>query len=200
MGLAANVSSVSQSESCPPLAMIAWMSASESSSARPGISRRRRCRSRPRPAPRSSRSRLRGCQAHGVADAGVFGGYADSMSAATLRSAGAVLRSRAWRRRCRRRGRSVRGRAGTGRPFSSNSLNENGTVMIRPSNLGTATWVATSSGDRPSSLAAQSSREPVRHRPCRIGMSRAARRSMFQASSSPLADAAAGWIRPPRGR
>lgn len=44
-----------------------------------------------------------------------------------------------------------RGEAATHSPAIS--LNENGTVMMRPSNSGTATWLATSSGDRPSSLA-----------------------------------------------
>ncbi|SKZ71930.1 Uncharacterised protein [Mycobacteroides abscessus subsp. abscessus] len=72
-------------------------------------------------------------------------------------------------------------------------------MMMRPSNSGTATCVATSSGESPSSLASQSARGPVRHSPCRIGMSSAARRSMFHASSSPPADAVAG-VAPPAAR
>ncbi len=59
---------------------------------------------------------------------------------------------------------------------------------MRPSNSGTATWVATSSGLMPSSLPTHWARELVRHSPCRIGMSRAARCSTFQLSSSPPAD------------
>src|SRR6478736_1224986 len=76
------------------------------------------------------------------------------------------------------------------------SLNENGTVMIRPSNSGTATWVATSSGDRPSSEPAQDSRDQVRHRPWRMGMSSAASSLTSQPSSSPPADALAGVVPP----
>ena len=86
-----------------------------------------------------------------------------------------------------------------GSPSSPISLKENGTVMIRPSNSGTATCVATSSGDIPSSLAAQLSRDEVRHKPCRIGTSRRASCSMFQLSSSPPADAVAG-VAPPAAR
>ena len=61
-----------------------------------------------------------------------------------------------------------------GRPSSSNSLEREGTVMMRPSNSGTATWLATSSGDSPSSLASLLPR-PRDGQPCRMGMSRAAK-------------------------
>ena len=89
-----------------------------------------------------------------------------------------------------------------GRPASSDgsvSLNENGTVMIRPSNSGTATWVATSSGDSPSSESAHASRDQVRNCPCRIGMSSAATALTSHPSSSPPADAFAGVV-PPAAR
>ncbi len=51
-------------------------------------------------------------------------------------------------------------------------------------------------GLSPSSLSRHWLRELVRHRPCRIGMSRAARCATFQLSSSPPADAVAG-LSPP---
>ena len=65
-------------------------------------------------------------------------------------------------------------------------------MMIRPSNSGTATWVATSSGVSPSSESAQVARLQVRHSPCRIGMSSAASAATSQSSSSPPAVAVAG--------
>ncbi len=76
------------------------------------------------------------------------------------------------------------------------SLKENGTVMIRPSNSGTATCVATSSGDIPSFDSAQAARLQVRQSPCRIGMSRAASARTSHASSSPPALAVAGLVPP----
>ena len=69
-------------------------------------------------------------------------------------------------------------------------------MMIRPSNSGTATWVATSSGLIPSSEAAQEARSQVRQSPCRMGMSRAASARTSQASSSSPADAVAGLVPP----
>ena len=79
------------------------------------------------------------------------------------------------------------------------TLNENGTVMIRPSNSGTATWVATSSGDMPSSEPAHQARSEVRQSPCSMGMSRAANARTSQPSSSSPADAVAGRV-PPAAR
>ena len=64
---------------------------------------------------------------------------------------------------------------------------------MRPSNSGTATWVATSSGDMPSSLSCHCARELVRHSPCRIGMSSAARCATFQVSSVPPARDGGGY-------
>ena len=66
-------------------------------------------------------------------------GYADNISA-IRRSAGAICRNRACDTAipATRAHRSVSGWY-QGRPFSSNSLKENGTVMMRPSNSGTAT-------------------------------------------------------------
>ncbi len=69
-------------------------------------------------------------------------------------------------------------------------------MISRPSNSGTATWVATSSGERPSSLPAHVSRLVVRQSPCRIGTSSAASSATSQASSSPPADALAGFVPP----
>ena len=69
-------------------------------------------------------------------------------------------------------------------------------MMIRPSNSGTATWVATSSGVSPSSEFAQTRGDQVRHSPCRIGMSSAASAATSQASSSPPAVAVAGLVPP----
>ncbi len=69
-------------------------------------------------------------------------------------------------------------------------------MMIRPSNSGMAIWLAESSGVTPSSDAAHSSRELVRHSPCSTGTSRAAIRSTSQASSSPPAPADAGTLPP----
>ena len=76
------------------------------------------------------------------------------------------------------------------------SLNENGAVMIRPSNSGIATWLAESSGLTPSSDASHSARLLVRQSPCSTGMSRAAIRSTSQVSSSPPALASAGTVPP----
>ncbi len=75
-------------------------------------------------------------------------------------------------------------------------MNENGTVMIRPSNSGIATWVAVSNGDSPSSFSSHDSRLDVRHNPCRIGTSSAASAPTSHASSSPPADAFAGFVPP----
>ena len=69
-------------------------------------------------------------------------------------------------------------------------------MMMRPSNSGTATCVATSSGDRPSSDSAQSLRLVVRHSPCRIGTSSPASLRTSQPSSSPPAEAFAGRVPP----
>ena len=69
-------------------------------------------------------------------------------------------------------------------------------MMRRPSNSGIAIWVAASSGVSPSALAAHWARQEVRHRPCRIGTSRAASAPMSHSSSEPPAPAAAG-TRPP---
>ena len=82
-------------------------------------------------------------------------GYAENTSATRL-SAGAMRRNRACRiaMPATRAQRSVSGTYEIS-PSSSISLNENGTVMIRPSNSGTATWLAASSGVSPSALAAQ---------------------------------------------
>ena len=123
-------------------------------------------------------------------------GYADIISTIRLRALG-MWRSRA----CRTAIPATRAaRSGSGtytvRPSASNSLKENGTVMSRPSNSGTATWVATSSGDSPSSLSAQVARLVVRQRPCRIGTSSAASSATSQASSSPPAEAPAGFVPP----
>ena len=71
--------------------------------------------------------------------------------------------------------------------------------MMRPSNSGTAIWVATSSGVRPSSLAAQSLRGLVSASPWMMGMSSAASCATSQASSSPPAWAVAGFV-PPAAR
>ena len=84
----------------------------------------------------------------------------------------------------------------TGRPSASVSLKENGTVMTRPSNSGTATWFAASSGLTPSSSPSQSSRDRVRHRACRIGTSSAASAPVSQLSSSSPALAVAGFDPP----
>src|SRR6476660_6142757 len=102
-------------------------------------------------------------------------GYAENTSTTRFADAG-IARSRA----CLTANPATRAqRSGSAtyeiRPSSSISLNEKGTVMMRPSNSGTATWVATSSGDSPPSLSCHCARELVRHRPCRIGMSSAAR-------------------------
>ena len=60
--------------------------------------------------------------------------------------------------------------------------------MIRPSNSGTATWVAASSGRQPVVAGRpRRARLVVRHRPCRIGTSSAASAPTSQASSSPPA-------------
>ncbi len=83
-----------------------------------------------------------------------------------------------------------------GRPSSSISLNENGTVISRPSNSGTAIWLAASSGETPSSFSSQALRELVRQRAWRIGTSSAASAPASQASSSPPADASAGLVPP----
>ena len=69
-------------------------------------------------------------------------------------------------------------------------------MMMRPSNSGTATWVATSSGLMPSSLSCHCDRELVRHSPCRIGISSAARCATFQVSSLPPAETVAGTAPP----
>ena len=69
-------------------------------------------------------------------------------------------------------------------------------MMIRPSNSGTATWVATSSGLIPSSEEAQEARSQVRQSPCRMGMSKAASARTSQASSSSPAEAVAGLVPP----
>ena len=69
-------------------------------------------------------------------------------------------------------------------------------MMIRPSNSGTATCVATSSGLMPSSEAAHDARSQVRQSPCKIGMSRAASARTSHASSSPPAAAVAGLVPP----
>jgi hypothetical protein len=75
-------------------------------------------------------------------------------------------------------------------------LNENGAVMMRPSNSGIAIWLAESSGVTPSSEASHSARLEVRHSPCRTGMSSARMRATSHASSSPPALAPAGVIPP----
>ena len=69
-------------------------------------------------------------------------------------------------------------------------------MMTRPSNSGTATWFAASSGLTPSSSPSQSSRERVRHRACRIGTSSAASAPVSQLSSSSPALAVAGFDPP----
>ena len=77
-------------------------------------------------------------------------GYAESTSATRLSRGRDVPQPGVAHRDARRRGRRARGRRR--RPISpsaSISLNENGTVMSRPSNSGTATWVAASSGRQP---------------------------------------------------
>ena len=56
-----------------------------------------------------------------------------------------------------------------GSPSSSISLKENGTVIRRPSNSGTAIWVAASSGETPSSFSSQAARGLVRQSAWRIG-------------------------------
>ncbi|CAM5593203.1 hypothetical protein STANM309S_00550 [Streptomyces tanashiensis] len=128
-----------------------------------------------------------------------FVGYAERTSA-SLFSAFGMWRSRACRTAIPAT-RAARSASATyaGRPSASISLKENGTVMRRPSNSGTATWLAASRGDRPSSFSSQAAREPVRHSACRIGTSSAASAPASQASSSPPACASAGLV-PPAAR
>ena len=125
-----------------------------------------------------------------------FVGYADSITT-IRRSAGGMCRSWACftaipATRAARSGSATY----TDSPSGSISLNENGTVMIRPSNSGIATCVAASSGDSPSSLASHAARPLVRHNPCRIGTSRSASTPTSQASSSPPAPKVAGLVPP----
>lgn len=84
----------------------------------------------------------------------------------------------------------------TGTSPSPVSLNENGTVISRPSNSGIATCIAASIGDSAASEAAQAARDEVRHRPWRTGMSRSASAPMSQASSSPPAEASEARVPP----
>ncbi len=81
-------------------------------------------------------------------------------------------------------------------PSLSVSLNENGTLISRPSNSGMATWVAASSGLSPAPAAAHCARGAVTHSACSTGTSSAAIAPVSHASSSPPACAAAG-VTPP---
>ena len=63
------------------------------------------------------------------------------------------------------------------------SLNENGTVIRRPSNSGIATCIAASIGDSAAFDASHCARELVRHRPCSTGTSRPASAPASQSSS-----------------
>lgn len=69
-------------------------------------------------------------------------------------------------------------------------------MISRPSNSGTATCDAASSGESPSSLSSHAARLEVRHSAWRIGTSSAASAPASHASSSPPADASAGLVPP----
>ena len=69
--------------------------------------------------------------------------------------------------------------------------------MSRPSNSGTATCIAASSGDSPASDAAQAAWEVVRHRPCSTGTSRVASAPTSQLSSPPALAVLAELPAPP---
>lgn len=86
-----------------------------------------------------------------------------------------------------------------GSPSSSISLKEKGTVISRPSNSGTAIWVAASSGETPSSFSSQALRGLVRQSAWRIGTSSPVSAPASHDSSSPPADASAGLV-PPAAR
>src|SRR5712691_10980256 len=75
-------------------------------------------------------------------------------------------------------------------PSGPSSLNENGTVIRRPSNSGIATCIAASTGASAALEASHCARELVRHRPCSTGTSRLASTPAFQ-SLSPVASAGA---------
>ena len=96
-------------------------------------------------------------------------GYDDSTTA-TRRSAGGMCRSRA-RATAVPATRPARSGSGTyrDRPSPSSSLNENGTLISRPSNSGMATWVAASSGRQAAVGGGPRARGEVRHSACRIG-------------------------------
>ncbi len=69
-------------------------------------------------------------------------------------------------------------------------------MIRRPSNSGTAIWLAASSGESPSSFSSQSARELVRQSAWRIGTSSAASAPASHDSSSPPAEAPAGLVPP----
>ncbi|CAM5474463.1 hypothetical protein SCALM49S_05829 [Streptomyces californicus] len=72
-------------------------------------------------------------------------------------------------------------------------------MISRPSNSGTAIWVAASSGETPSSFSSQALRGLVRQSAWRIGTSSWVSAPASHDSSSPPADASAGLV-PPAAR
>ncbi len=191
IGAAASCASVSHSVSCPPAAISVWISSSPSSG---------------KPAPRSYAAARRQRSSE-TADAGVskptalptracLVGYADSMIASRRSGAGRWL-SRACATaipatRAARSGSATY----TGTPSSPASLNENGTVISRPSNSGTATCIAASIGVSAALESAQAARDEVRHSACRTGTSSSASAATSQASSSPPAVASLATVPP----
>ena len=102
-----------------------------------------------------------------------------------------VLARRAWRTaipasRAARSGSA----AYLGIPSGPSSLNENGTVIRRPSNSGIATCIAASIGASAALDCSHCARELVRHSPCSTGTSNRARSPASQ-SLSPLTSPAA---------
>ena len=84
----------------------------------------------------------------------------------------------------------------TGTPAAPGSLNENGTVINRPSNSGTATCIAASIGVSAADEAAHAARDEVRHSAWSTGTSSAASAATSQASSSPPALASPATVPP----
>ena len=84
----------------------------------------------------------------------------------------------------------------SGTPSAPASLNENGTVISRPSNSGTATCIAASIGVSAADEAAHAARGEVRHSACSTGTSSAASAATSQASESPPALASPATVPP----
>ena len=84
----------------------------------------------------------------------------------------------------------------SGTPSGPISLNENGTVISRPSNSGTATCMAASIGLSAALEDCQAARDEVRHSACSTGTSRPASADTSQLSASPPALAPAATVPP----